>query len=218
MDERFTDRVRKVMALADQEARRRKDDFIATEHILLGLVSEGSGVAASVLKGCGVDLATVRVELTRWVRDGAGTGLPASLPHSPRADRVIKSAIDEARRLNHQYVDTEHLLLGLLREQDSVATTVLIGMGLELDRVRAAVTELLGTGQPPASPPEPLCSFDSYKEDPTVKRMLRLLETYRAEIKDAADVGYRDRVAALRVILCDLDATLDRFWKSLKEN
>ncbi len=146
MFERFTDRARKVMALANQEAQRFNHDYIGTEHILLGLVKEGSGVGANVLKNLNVDLRRVRMEVERLVRSGpevvSGMG---KLPQTPRAKRVIEYAIEEARNLNHNYVGTEHLLLGLLREQDGVAAQVLQNLGLKLEEVREEVLNLLGT-------------------------------------------------------------------------
>ncbi|GMU81669.1 MAG: ATP-dependent Clp protease ATP-binding subunit [Phycisphaerales bacterium] len=149
MFERFTDRARKVMALANQEAQRFNHDYIGTEHILLGLVKEGSGVGANVLKNLGVDLRKVRLEVEKLVKSGPETVTMGKLPQTPRAKRVIEYAIEEARNLNHNYVGTEHLLLGLLREQDGVAAQVLIHLGLKLEDVREEVLNLLGAGVEP---------------------------------------------------------------------
>ncbi len=146
MFERFTDRARKVMALANQEAQRFNHEYIGTEHILLGLVKEGSGVGANVLKNLGVDLRKVRLEVEKLVKSGPETVTMGKLPQTPRAKRVIEYAIEEARNLNHNYVGTEHLLLGLLREQDGVAAQVLMNLGLKLDDVREEVLNLLGAG------------------------------------------------------------------------
>ncbi|MBL1219017.1 MAG: ATP-dependent Clp protease ATP-binding subunit [Planctomycetes bacterium] len=146
MFERFTDRARKVMAFANQEAQRFNHEYIGTEHILLGLVKEGSGVGASVLKNLGVDLRKVRLEVEKLVKSGPETVTMGKLPQTPRAKKVIEFAIEEARNLNHNYIGTEHLLLGLLREHDGVAAQVLMNLGLKLEEVREEVLNLLGAG------------------------------------------------------------------------
>lgn len=144
MFERFTDRARKVMALANQEAQRFNHEYIGTEHILLGLVKEGSGVGANVLKNLDVDLRRVRLEVEKLVKSGPDMVTMGKLPQTPRAKKVIEYAIEEARNLNHNYVGTEHLLLGLLREHDGVAAQVLMNLGLKLEEVREEVLSLLG--------------------------------------------------------------------------
>ncbi len=146
MFERFTDRARKVMALANQEAQRFNHEYIGTEHILLGLVKEGSGVGANVLKNLNVDLRKVRLEVEKLVKSGPDMVTMGKLPQTPRAKKVIEFAIEEARTLNHNYVGTEHLLLGLLREHEGVAAQVLMNLGLKLDEVREEVLDLLGAG------------------------------------------------------------------------
>ncbi len=147
MFERFTDRARKVMALANQEAQRFNHEYIGTEHILLGLVKEGSGVGANVLKNLEVDLRKVRLEVEKLVKSGPETVTMGKLPQTPRAKKVIEYAIEEARNLNHNYVGTEHLLLGLLREQDGVAAQVLMNLSLKLEDVREEVLNLLGASE-----------------------------------------------------------------------
>lgn len=144
MYERFTDRARKVMQLANQEAQRLNHEYIGTEHILLGLVKEGSGVAANVLKNLDVDLRKIRLEVEKLVQSSPEVGTPGKLPQTPRAKKVIEYSIEEARNLNHNYVGTEHLLLGLLREQEGVAAQVLMNLGLRLEDVREEVLNLLG--------------------------------------------------------------------------
>ena len=146
MFERFTDRARKVMALANQEAQRLNHEYIGTEHILLGLVKEGSGVGANVLRNLDVDLRKVRLEVEKLVKAGPEMVTMGKLPQTPRAKKVIEYAIEEARNLNHNYVGTEHLLLGLLREHDGVAAQVLMNLGLKLEEVREEVLNLLGAG------------------------------------------------------------------------
>jgi ATP-dependent Clp protease ATP-binding subunit ClpC len=144
MYERFTDRARKVMQLANQEAQRFNHEYIGTEHILLGLVKEGSGVAANVLKNLEVDLRKIRLEVEKIVQSGPDMVTMGKLPQTPRAKKVIEYAMEEARNLNHNYVGTEHLLLGLLREQEGVAAQVLMNLGLRLEDVRDEVLTLLG--------------------------------------------------------------------------
>ena len=146
MYERFTDRARKVMQLANQEAQRFNHEYIGTEHILLGLVKEGSGVAANVLKNLDVDLRKIRLEVEKIVQSGPDILAIGKLPQTPRAKKVIEYAMEEARNLNHNYVGTEHLLLGLLREQEGVAAQVLMNLGLKLEDVREEVLNLLGHG------------------------------------------------------------------------
>jgi len=146
MYERFTDRARKVMQLANQEAQRFNHEYIGTEHILLGLVKEGSGVAANVLKNLEVDLRKIRLEVEKIVQSGPDLVTMGKLPQTPRAKKVIEYAMEEARNLNHNYVGTEHLLLGLLREQEGVAAQVLMNLGLKLEDVREEVLNLLGHG------------------------------------------------------------------------
>ncbi len=149
MFERFTDRARKVMALANQEAQRFNHEYIGTEHVLLGLVKEGSGVGANVLKNLDVDLRRVRLEVEKLVKSGPDMVTMGKLPQTPRAKKVIEYSIEEARNLNHNYVGTEHLLLGLLREHEGVAAQVLMNLGLKLDEVREEVLNLLGAGVDP---------------------------------------------------------------------
>src|SRR5437764_76897 len=150
MYERFTDRSRKMMQLANQEAQRFNHEYIGTEHILLGLVKEGSGVAANVLKNLDIDLRKSRLEIEKIVQSGPGSEMVAmgKLPQTPRAKKVIEYSIEEARNLNHNYVGTEHLLLGLLREQEGVAAQVLMNLGLKLEDVREEVLNLLGHNMP----------------------------------------------------------------------
>jgi ATP-dependent Clp protease ATP-binding subunit ClpC len=146
MFERFTDRARKIMALANQEAQRFNHEYIGTEHILLGLVKEGSGVGANVLKNLDVDIKKLRLEVEKLVKSGPDMVTMGKLPHTPRAKKVIEYAIEEARSLNHNYIGTEHILLGLLRETEGIAAQVLMNIGLKLEDVRQEVLNLLGAG------------------------------------------------------------------------
>jgi hypothetical protein len=153
--ERFTDRARKVMQLANQEAQRFNHEYIGTEHILLGLVKEGTGVAANVLKNLDIDLRKIRLEVEKIVQAGPDMVTMGKLPLTPRAKKVIEYATDEARQLNHNYVGTEHLLLGLLREEEGVAAQVLMNLGLKPPDVRKEVLGLLGHDLPKTDGKEP---------------------------------------------------------------
>jgi ATP-dependent Clp protease ATP-binding subunit ClpC len=134
------------MQLANQEAQRFNHEYIGTEHILLGLIKEGSGVAANVLKNLDVDLRKIRLEVEKLVQSGPDMVTMGKLPQTPRAKKVIEYSMEEARNLGHNYVGTEHILLGLLREQEGVAAQVLMNLGLKLEEVREEVLNLLGHG------------------------------------------------------------------------
>ena len=154
MYERFTERARKVMQLANQEAQRFNHEYIGTEHMLLGLVKEGNGVAANVLKNLGVDLRKIRLEVEKLVQSGPEMVTIGKLPQTPRAKKVIEYSMEEARNLAHSFVGTEHILLGLLREQEGVAAQVLMNLGLKLEEVREEVLNLLGSGLEGGEPGE----------------------------------------------------------------
>jgi len=134
------------MQLANQEAQRFNHEYIGTEHILLGLIKEGSGVAANVLKNLDIDLRKIRLEVEKLVQSGPDMVTMGKLPQTPRAKKVIEYSMEEARNLGHNYVGTEHILLGLLREQEGVAAQVLMNLGLKLEEVREEVLNLLGHG------------------------------------------------------------------------
>ena len=135
----------KVMQLANQEALRSHHEYIGTEHILLGLVQEGEGIAATVLKKLNIDVHKIRVEVAKIVLHGPGgeKALVGRLPHTPRAKRVIDFAVAEARALNHNYIGTEHLLLGLLKEEECVAFQVLLNLGLDSAILRAEILKVV---------------------------------------------------------------------------
>jgi thiamine-phosphate pyrophosphorylase len=149
MYERFTDRARKAMQLANQEAHRFNHEYIGTEHILLGLVKEGSGVAVHVLKSLGIDLRKIRLEVEKLIQSGRDEVMTEKLPQPPRAKQVIEYAMEEARNLGRNYVGSEHILLGLLREREGVAAHVLMNLGLNLENVRNEVLAVLGHGLEP---------------------------------------------------------------------
>ncbi len=143
MFERFTEKAIKVIMLAQEEARRLGHNFVGTEQILLGLIGEGTGVAAKVLKSMGVSLKDARVEVEKII--GRGSGFVAvEIPFTPRAKRVLELSLEEARQLGHNYIGTEHLLLGLIREGEGVAARVLENLGVDLTKVRSQVIRMLG--------------------------------------------------------------------------
>ncbi len=143
MFERFTEKAIKVIMLAQEEARRLGHNFVGTEQILLGLIGEGTGVAAKVLKSMGVSLKDARVEVEKII--GRGSGFVAvEIPFTPRAKRVLELSLEEARQLGHNYIGTEHLLLGLIREGEGVAARVLENLGVDLSKVRTQVIRMLG--------------------------------------------------------------------------
>ncbi|WP_311489183.1 Clp protease N-terminal domain-containing protein, partial [uncultured Corynebacterium sp.] len=158
MFERFTDRARRVVVLAQEEARALNHNYIGTEHILLGLIQEGEGVAAKALESMGISLDAVRTEVKEII--GSGGNPPSGyIPFTPRAKKVLELALREALQLGHKYIGTEHILLGLIREGEGVAAQVLVKLGADLSRVRQQVIQLLsgyeGGGEHEEAPDQP---------------------------------------------------------------
>ncbi len=150
MFERFTEKAIKVIMLAQEEARRLGHNFVGTEQVLLGLIGEGTGVAAKTLKTMGVTLKDARAEVEKII--GRGSGFVAvEIPFTPRAKRVLELSWDEARQLGHNYIGTEHLLLGLIREGEGVAARVLENLGVDMNKVRSSVIKMLGDSKPQAT-------------------------------------------------------------------
>src|SRR5262245_22762067 len=144
MFDRFTDRAKKVMALARAEAQRFNHEYIGTEHMLLGLIQEGSGVAANVIKQMNIDLEKIRHEVEKIVKTGPPTVTMGQLPFTPRAKKVLELSMEEASALGHNYIGTEHLLLGLIKENEGIAAQVLMNLNVKLEDVREEVLEFLG--------------------------------------------------------------------------
>ena len=197
------------MALANQEAQRFNHEYIGTEHILLGLVKEGSGVGANVLKNIGVDLAKVRMEVEKLVKPGPDMVTMGKLPTTPRAKKVTEYAIEEARHLNHNYIGTEHLLLGLLREQDGVAAQVLMNLQMKLDEVRDEVLRLLGAGADPeeavaGGPPEggPASGRRTKSKTPALDSFGRDLTELAREGQLDPVIGREDEIERVVQVLC----------------
>jgi len=195
------------MALANQEAQRFNHEYIGTEHILLGLVKEGSGVGATVLKNLDVDIKKLRLEIEKLVKSGPDMVTMGKLPQTPRAKKVIEYAIEEARSLNHNYVGTEHILLGLLRESEGIAAQVLMNLGLKLEEVRQEVLNLLGAGV------EDEVSGLGMKVGPTVSRKPKsktpALDSFGRDLTELAAnneldpvIGRKREIERLVQILC----------------
>ncbi|MBT8337013.1 MAG: ATP-dependent Clp protease ATP-binding subunit [Gemmatimonadetes bacterium] len=152
MNYNFTDRVRKVLAMAREEAIRLQHDYVGTEHILLGLIREGEGVAAAVLTNLNVDLDQIHERVEESVRKGKATIALGELPYTSRAKKVLEFAMAEARDFSHSYVGTEHLLLGLLREEKGIAAQVLNSLDVTLEEARAETLKVLGSDVSPSEP------------------------------------------------------------------
>ncbi len=171
MFNRFTERARRVILLAREEAKRLDHDYLGTEHLLLGLIREGEGVGATALRNLGVDLDQVRQEVEKTVGRGEGGLFLGQIPFTPRAKKVLELAVTEARDLGHSYIGTEHLLLGLIREGEGVAAQVLSSLGVDLEKAREEVLELLGgkteTVQQKAAKPTRTPTLDKFGRDLT---------------------------------------------------
>lgn len=162
MSNRFTERAQRVILIAQEEAKRLNHDYVGTEHILLGLIALGEGVAAQVLINLGIDVRRVRSEIEKIVGTGDNVMLLGEIPFTPRAKKVLEYAVEEAQNMAHNYVGTEHLLLGLIREEEGVAARVLENLGCRLDVVREEVIALLGE-TPRTHPPQPTRSSQKIK-------------------------------------------------------
>jgi ATP-dependent Clp protease ATP-binding subunit ClpC len=149
----FTERVRKVLAMAREEAFRLKHEYVGTEHILLGLVREGEGVAAAVLRNLRIDPGDVVESIEKHVKRGISAPRTPELPYTTRAKKILELAMAEARELGHSYIGTEHFLLGIIREERGIAAQVLTALGAELGSVRAETLRLLGGSEPGRSDP-----------------------------------------------------------------
>ena len=180
MFERFTEKAIKVIMLAQEEARRLGHNFVGTEQLLLGLIGEGTGVAAKTLKSMGINLKDARVEVEKII--GRGSGFVAvEIPFTPRAKRVLELSWDEARQLGHNYIGTEHLLLGLIREGEGVAARVLENSGVDLNKIRSNVIKILGE-----SKPQPVSSGGSSSSSSTSKAKTPSLDEFGTDLTLAA--------------------------------
>ncbi|MBI4056879.1 MAG: ATP-dependent Clp protease ATP-binding subunit [Elusimicrobia bacterium] len=201
MSNRFTERAQRVILIAQEEAKRLNHDYVGTEHILLGLIALGEGVAAQVLANLGVDLRRVRSEIEKIVGTGDNVMLLGEIPFTPRAKKVLEYAVEEAQHMGHSYVGTEHLLLGLIREEEGVAARVLENLGLRLDVVREEVLNLLGEGQTPhVGTPQPSQSRTKSKT-PTLDEFGRDLTALARDNKLDPVIGRQDEIERVVQIL-----------------
>ncbi len=204
----FTERVRKVLAMAREEAARLHHEYVGTEHILLGLIREGEGVAAAVLQNLSVDLEEVQQKIEETVKKGkAAQTTGPDLPYPSRAKKVLELAMGEARELNHSYVGTEHLLLGLLREEKGIAAQVLTDAGVNLEAARAETLRLLGTempqgGPPGATPKEPTAAKGEKKsKTPALDHFCRDLTVLAAEGQLDPTIGRAKEIERVMEVL-----------------
>ncbi|NUQ10927.1 MAG: ATP-dependent Clp protease ATP-binding subunit [Gemmatimonadaceae bacterium] len=208
----FTERVRKVLQMAREEAQRLHHEYVGTEHILLGLIREGEGVAAAVLQNLNVDLDDVQQKIEETVKKGkAVQATGPDLPYTSRAKKVLELAMSEARELNHSYVGTEHLLLGLLREEKGIAAQVLTESGVNLDSARTETLRLLGTEMPPQggtaqpassqSPPAATPKTDKKSKTPALDHFCRDLTQLAAESQLDPTIGRQKEIERVMEIL-----------------
>ncbi|MSR02071.1 MAG: ATP-dependent Clp protease ATP-binding subunit [Gemmatimonadetes bacterium] len=206
----FTDRVRKVLQMAREEAARLHHEYVGTEHILLGLIREGEGVAAAVLTNLSVDLEEVQQKIEETVKKGKASSAPGpDLPYTSRAKKVLELAMTEARELNHSYVGTEHLLLGLLREEKGIAAQVLTDAGVTLEQSRAETLRLLGSEMPPQSsgvapsppPSSPAQKSEKKSKTPALDHFCRDLTQLAAEGQLDPTIGRHKEIQRVMEIL-----------------
>jgi ATP-dependent Clp protease ATP-binding subunit ClpC len=195
MFERFTDRARRVVVLAQEEARMLDHNYIGTEHILLGLIHEGEGIAAEALTTMGIGLDAVRGQVEQIIGKGQAKAA-GHIPFTPRAKKVLELALREALQLGHNYIGTEHILLGLVREGEGVAAQVLQKLGADLNRVRQAVIRLLGEkGQEPSVALQEEVEGEAERRGPRCPRCdadLAVFATYRTiTVPDEEESGGR---------------------------
>ena len=207
MFERFTDRARRVVVLAQEEARALHHNYIGTEHILLGLIQEGEGVAAKALESLGISLDAVRTEVKDII--GSGGNPPSGyIPFTPRAKKVLELALREELQLGHKYIGTEHILLGLIREGEGVAAQVLVKLGADLSRVRQQVISLLSGyegGEHEQANDEPATAGVGSAKDGQGSKMGQksnslVLDQFGRNLTQAAKDGKLDPVVGLSLI------------------
>jgi ATP-dependent Clp protease ATP-binding subunit ClpC len=194
MFDRFTDRAKKVMNLARQEAQRFNHEYLGTEHILLGLVQEGSGVAANVLKNMSIDLNKIRAEVEKIVKTGPSMVTMGQLPFTPRAKKVLELSMEEASNLGHNYIGTEHLLLGLIKENEGIAAQVLMNLGVKLEDVREEVLDFLGADREEEEEEEGQPSSEPAQAQSNAKSKTPALDSFGRDLTELAREGKLDAV------------------------
>ena len=210
MNYNFTDRVRKVLAMAREEAIRLQHDYVGTEHILLGLIREGEGVAAAVLTNLNVDLDQIHEQVEESVKKGKATIALGELPYTSRAKKVLEFAMAEARELSHSYVGTEHLLLGLLREEKGIAAQVLNSLGIGMEEARSETLKVLGSDVGPAQPAgiggstftPPAGKGDKKSKTPALDHFCRDLTDLARQGKLDPTIGRKSEIERVIEILC----------------
>ncbi|MDP8217397.1 MAG: ATP-dependent Clp protease ATP-binding subunit [Candidatus Theseobacter exili] len=202
MFEKFTDRARQVIILARKEADRFNHNYIGTEHVLLGLVKLGEGVAVNVLRKLGLDFETVRVEVEKHVGSGPATKEVGDIPLTPKAKRVIELALEESKKLSHTYIGTEHLLLGLLREGEGVAARILQGLAIDLEIVRAEVLRELGATDFQEKPEIAESTFEEGSKNPALSAFGRNLTDLAREDKLDPVIGRHSEIERVIQVLC----------------
>ncbi len=208
MFERFTDRARQVVVLAQEEARELGHSYIGTEHILLGLLRVSDGVAARALESLGISLDAVREEVRQTVGLGETSQLPSHIPFTPQAKKVLELSLREALQLGHNYIGTEHILLGLVRDSEGVAAQVLVNLGANLNRVRAEVMQFVRAGE---AEPEMFLAGESAA--PVAEQASSPPRTARA----SAAPGPPVRVVGSRIQLESLNARIGEVISRLEE-
>ena len=210
MFDKFTDRARKVIALARQEAERLSNDYIGTEHVLMGLIKEGSGVAANILENLNIDPEKVLAEVEKVVQPGTNMVTMGQLPFTPRTKKMLEYSLEEMRNLGHNYIGTEHLLLGLIRENDSEAAQVMLSMGIDLDSVRKEVLKILGAeGDAVGVGDQGMGGVSAQPETGSGKSKTPALDAFGRDLTELARrkkldpvVGRADEIERMLQILC----------------
>lgn len=193
MYERFTERARKVVLFAREEAARLNHDYIGTEHLLLGLLRVGEGVAAEALRSLGVELETIRQEVEKEVQPGPAQLTMGEIPFTPRSKKALELSMDEARSMGHNYIGTEHMLLGIIREEEGVAARVLQNLGVDLKKVREVIMELLGGGAEGADNPE-MPPGGGVSAGPQARSKTPALDAFSRDLSQLAREGKLDPV------------------------
>src|SRR3989338_3978224 len=195
MGTRFTDRAQRVILIAQEEAKRLNHDYVGTEHILLGLIALSEGVASQVFQNLGMDLRRVRAEIEKIGGTGDNMMLLGEIPFTPRAKKVLEYAVEEAQHMSHSYIGTEHILLGLIREEEGVAARVLENLGLNLETVREEVLSILGEMEQKDSPKEaPASKSHSSHTAAKGKTKTPILDEFARDLTQMAKEGKLDPV------------------------
>jgi ATP-dependent Clp protease ATP-binding subunit ClpA len=230
MFERFTDRARRVVVLAQEESRMLGHNYIGTEHLLLGLIHEGEGVAAMALTSMGISLTAVRSQVEEII--GQGQAAPTGhIPFTPRAKKVLELSLREALQLGHNYIGTEHILLGLIREGEGVASQVLHHLGADLNGVRKQVMALLASGSPGGGVAPPQMETESFRSTPfgepperrLAERRERLARIEELAAEEARALGHDQVEAAhrwlgyVRIQVEEAEADLDHLRRILDD-